>query len=170
MSWRLLTGPRSKKEERELDKRTAKRTRFLVDEALGVGVARWLQVVGYNTQYGPDYGLGGKADQCVFAYAWREERLLLTHDKDYLNDKEFPFHRNPGVIVLPGENGEEQPLFLALRTMLNIFGRHGGIFPNAKIVIDSSNVWNVRNYRKADGYIERGMLKFTKYHVYRWED
>jgi hypothetical protein len=32
--------------------------------------------------------------------------VLLTHDKDYLNDRQYPFHRNPGVIILPGEEGE----------------------------------------------------------------
>jgi predicted nuclease of predicted toxin-antitoxin system len=115
-------------------------------------------------------GLRGKADKTVFAYAWREKRVLLTHDKDYLSDRQYPFTRNPGVIVLPGEEGEQAPLGMAIRSMLNIFGTHGRIFPNAKIVIDSNNVWYIKNHRKSDGFIEHSKLKFTKTSVYRWDD
>ena len=133
-------------------------------------MAEVLRFWGYNTKYGPDVGLGGKADPDVYALAWREKRILLTHDKDYLNDREYPFNRNPGVIVLPGEEGEQEPLRRAVRYMLNIFGTHARIFPNAKIVIDSNNVWYIKNHRKKEGYIEYSKLKFTKTKVYRWED
>src|ERR1700677_2046223 len=106
MSWRLLTGPKTKAGERELNRLTARRSRFLVDESLGTGVAMVLRYQGYNVKFGPDVGLGGKDDQDVFSFAWRERRMLLTHDKDFMDDRQFPFNRNPGVIVLPGEEGE----------------------------------------------------------------
>jgi predicted nuclease of predicted toxin-antitoxin system len=170
MPWRMLTEPKTKEGARELNRMTSRRSRFLVDESLGTGVAEVLRYLRYNTKFGPDVGLKGKADPTVYAYAWREKRILLTHDKDYLNDREYPFNRNPGVIVLPGEEGEQVPLRMAIRSMLNIFGTHGRIFPNAKIVIDSNNVWYIKNYRKADGYVEHAKLMFTKGNVFRWED
>jgi len=120
MPWRLLTEPKTKEATRELNRLTVKRSRFLVDESLGPAMAEVLRFWGYNTRYGPDVGLGGKADPVVYALAWREKRILLTHDKDYLNDREYPFNRNPGVIVLPGEEGEQEPLRNAVRSMLNI--------------------------------------------------
>jgi predicted nuclease of predicted toxin-antitoxin system len=168
MSWRLLTGPKTKAGERDLNRRTVGRSKFLVDESVGTGVAMVLGYQGYNVKCGPDVGLGGKDDQDVFAFAWRERRIILTHDKDFMDDRQFPFNRNPGVLVLPGEEGEFEPLFNAVRSMLNIFGTHGNIFPNAKIV-DSDNVWYIKNYRKKDGYIERAKLRFLKNgRVYRW--
>jgi predicted nuclease of predicted toxin-antitoxin system len=170
MPWRVLTGPKTKEGVRVVNRLTRRRSRFLVDESLGTGVAEILRYLRYNAKFGPDVGLGGKADPAVYALAWREKRILLTHDKDYLDDREYPFNRNPGVIVLPGEEGEQVPLGMAMRSMLNIFGTHGRIFPNAKIVIDSNNVWYIKNYRKSDGYIERAKLKFTKNHVYSWDE
>jgi predicted nuclease of predicted toxin-antitoxin system len=170
MPWRLLTPPPSKEREREVNHLTQRRSKFLVDEGLGPGVADVLRLLRYNTIFAPDVGLGGHADEDVYAFAWRTKRVLLTHDKDFLNDRKFPFNRNPGVIVLPGEEGEQAPLGAAIRSMLNIFGTHGRIFPNAKIVIDSNNVWYIKNYRKEDGYIEEARLKFTKNSVFSWDD
>jgi predicted nuclease of predicted toxin-antitoxin system len=121
----MLTQPKTKEGVRELNRLTSRRSRFLVDESLGTGVAEVLRYLRYNAKFGPDVGLKGKADPTVYAYAWREKRILLTHDKDYLNDREYPFNRNPGVIVLPGEEGERVPLRMAIRSMLNIFARSG---------------------------------------------
>jgi predicted nuclease of predicted toxin-antitoxin system len=169
MPWRELPLPKNKERWRELNRLTVRRSRFLVDEGLGVGVANVIRGFGYNTIFGPDLGLGGKSDEDVYGFAWRSERILLTHDKDFLDDREFPFNRNPGVIVLPGEEGEEVPLARAIGSMLNIFGTHGRIFPNAKIVIDSNNVWYIKNYRKADGFVEHSRLMFKNGRVFRWD-
>jgi len=54
--------------------------------------------------YVGEVGVEGKSDEDVFAFGWRDDRINLTHDQDFLNDWRFPFHRNPGVIVLPGGN------------------------------------------------------------------
>ena len=35
-------------------------------------------------------------DHAVFAEAWRLKRLLVTHDSDFLDDRQFPFSRCPG--------------------------------------------------------------------------
>lgn len=168
MPWRLLTGPPTEEESRVIRALIAHRSKFLVDESLGVEVANVLKGLRYNVKFGPDVGLGGKSDQDVYAYSWRHKRILLTHDRDFLNDREFPFHRNPGVIVLPGAEGEEVPLVRALGQMLRIFGTQGDTFPNAKILIDGDLIWHVQSCHKADGYIERYKLRFTKQNVYRW--
>lgn len=44
-----------------------------------------------------EVGLEGKSDEDVFAFGWRDDRITLTHGKDLLNDRRFPFHRDPGV-------------------------------------------------------------------------
>lgn len=80
------------------------KARFLIDETLGVEAAHSIRALGWNAVYVGEVGLEGKSDEDVFAFGWRDDRIMLTHDEDFLNDWRFPFHRNPGVIVLPGGN------------------------------------------------------------------
>jgi len=70
-----------------------------------------------------DVDLAGRDDTEVYAYAWRENRVQLTHDGDFLDDKKFPQHCNPGVIVLPGGGGDQAALRVGLEMALRFFGR-----------------------------------------------
>jgi hypothetical protein len=36
--------------------------------------------------------------------------------------------------------------------------------------IDADNVWHIKNYRKREGRMERAKLRFTRNHVFRWDD
>lgn len=91
-----------------------------MDENAGKEVADFLRGNGFNVKYVADFGLEGRPDEDVFATAWREERVIVTHDRDFLDNRNFPPHRNPGVIVIgPGSDGKDdeglrQCLVLAL--------------------------------------------------------
>src|SRR5271169_120904 len=111
--WRPLDRP-SDSEIRDFERRFRKKARFLVDESLGVEAARAVEAEGYNCVFAGDVGLTRRDDTDVFAYAWRENRILLTHDHDFLDRRRFPDHRNPGVIVLPGAAGSAAGLEMAL--------------------------------------------------------
>ena len=78
MTWCRLDTPEVDEEMRAAFRM---RTRILVDEALGKEVSNWLRSRRFNTIFGPDVGLGGKSDEDVFAFAWREQRMLWTHDR-----------------------------------------------------------------------------------------
>ncbi len=92
------------------------KARFLVDESIGVAVADFLRENGFNTKYVGDIGLLGHSDEDVFAAAWKEDRIVVTHDPDFLDDRRFPPHRNPGVILVrPGADGrDDHGLFACL--------------------------------------------------------
>src|SRR3974390_3891698 len=105
MSWRPLPSLKSN----ELPPEVHQKTRFLIDESLGPGVARYLRDAGFNSTFVGDVGLTGRSDEDVFAYAWAEKRMLWTHDRDFLDDTRFPEHRNPGVVILPGGSGNQTP-------------------------------------------------------------
>jgi predicted nuclease of predicted toxin-antitoxin system len=66
------------------------KARFIVDESAGVEVARVLQREGYNTKYVGELGLCGHSDEDVFAAACKDNRILVTHDADFLNNRRFP--------------------------------------------------------------------------------
>lgn len=96
----------TKGEWKDCEQSFKRKARFLVDENMGNDVAIVLKEFGYNSIFVGDVGLVGHDDKTVFAYAWKTKRLILTHDMDYLDDKRFPFHRNPWVIVLPVAEGD----------------------------------------------------------------
>jgi predicted nuclease of predicted toxin-antitoxin system len=109
---------------REFDAEYRGKCRFLVDESIGEAVAKILQTEGYNTKYVSNVGLVGRSDEDVFARAWKENRIVVTHDLDFLDDRRFPPNRNPGVILIrPGSSGNDSHgLFASLRLALLIAG------------------------------------------------
>jgi hypothetical protein len=105
MPWKELDEP-TDDEERELDLQYRGKARFLVDESTGIGVAKILQRFGYNAKSVADLGLVGRSDEDVFSAAWKEKRVLITHDADFLDNPRFPPHRNPGIVLIrPGSDG-----------------------------------------------------------------
>ncbi|MGA2905333.1 MAG: DUF5615 family PIN-like protein [Candidatus Korobacteraceae bacterium] len=101
--------------------------RFLVDESLGNDAARLLRDQGYNAKFVEDLGLMGKADDAVFAAAWKDQRIVLTHDRDFLDNRRFPQNRNPGVVVFAvGASGEDDQrllrAFSAMQSLVSAFG------------------------------------------------
>jgi predicted nuclease of predicted toxin-antitoxin system len=104
------------------------RVRFLVDESLGVDAVRVLQETGWNAKFVADLGLAGKDDTMVFAAAWKQRRVILTHDRDFLDNRNFPPHRNPGVVVfVVGASGEDDErllrAFFLMQEYLKVFGQ-----------------------------------------------
>jgi len=89
-----------------------KKTRSLVDENVHAEVVRFLRAHGWNVKNVDDGALRGHCDEDVLAFAHREDRILLTHDRGFLNDRQFPPNRNPGVVILPGANGNEERLVI----------------------------------------------------------
>ena len=91
-----------------------------------------------------EVGLKGRNDQDVFNYAWRTRRLLLTHDEDFWNDRQFPEHRNPGVVILPGADGNNEDMYRGLVWMTWLVTRDPGRWRKRKVKIT----------RDGDGFIK----------------
>ena len=121
-----------------------RRARLLVDENLGEPVAVALREQGWNAKAVGEFGLDGRDDQEVLGVAWRERRFLLTQDQDFLDNRRFPFHRNPGLIVLP-KGSIDTEWTDALWTVLNTVGRYSAIFEKAKIVVNREHEITVYN-------------------------
>jgi predicted nuclease of predicted toxin-antitoxin system len=74
--------------------------RFLTDEDVPRSTARVLRDAGFDAVDVRDVGLRGKSDALVFAYAQREERLLITCDLGFSNILRFPPAENVGLLVV----------------------------------------------------------------------
>jgi hypothetical protein len=123
MSWQRLAAPKEKKPKARL-----KAPRFLVDESLGVDAAHLLRERKWNAKFVAEAGLSGKSDETVFALAWKEKRVLLTHDRDFLDNRRFPPERNPGLVVFViGASGENDAGLLRafgfMQGLVEAFGR-----------------------------------------------
>lgn len=147
------------------------KVRFLVDENLGETVANWLRQLGCNARTPSELGLRKSAtDEEVFALAWREDRVLLTLDEDFLNDRQFPEHRNPGVIVLPDAPRNGAPFARALVAAIRVFGVKAIAYKSkTKVATNGEATHSSRN--GGTGKIETTRYKLgTNNEVYEWEE
>lgn len=144
MPWKKLDLPTAD-ERREMDQEYRGKARFLVDESMGAAIAKYLSEKGYNTKYAGDEGLEGRSDEDVFAFAWKSERIIVTHDADFLDDRRFPPHRNPGlVLVRPGSSGrDDYGLLVCLFKATLMAGDHAQWFEGKKLDFSSKDLLTI---------------------------
>jgi predicted nuclease of predicted toxin-antitoxin system len=152
MPWREV--PPNNLEDNAAARSNEKKARLLVDESLGVAVAELIRSHGWNVLDASEGGLIGHPDENVFAYALKHDRILLTHDEDFLDDRKFPFdnNRNPGVIVLPSSGGNTV-LLRALGVALRDICSARELFRGAKISISPDRVITIRQRNLGTGAI-----------------
>lgn len=151
-------------------KKDRKKARFLVDENVDKIVLGSLRSEGFNVVSTEDAGLSGHTDEDILAFAKREDRVLLTHDPDFLDNRKFPPSRNPGIVILPGVEGNSTALLLALRDVMRIVGVYRGLWTATKIVVSHDGVWNVYTFEKDTGQIVRNRYRFTSHGMEYWEE
>lgn len=165
MPWKPIYTP-SDDEISEFRDQYEGKARMLVDENAGPGVARFLQE-SFNTKYVGEVGLAGKSDEDVFAYAWREKRIIVTHDADFLDNRNFPPHRNAGVIrIAPGADGrDDEGLRRSLVMALMIAGNFASWWIGKKIDFTSPDYFTIH-----DGYSKRRMRWLAHKPAEEWVD
>lgn len=159
MPWRPLFDPDVPEADRA---RWRVKTRILVDESLGGEVAEHLRDEGYNAVYAGDVGLAGRSDEEVIAYAWRERRMLWTHDRDFLDDDLVPEHRNPGVVVLPGADGDQQAMGVGLAVAIMVFGQGPAMWSKTKTIISPRGEMTIRRRDRDTGRVQSIRYRLTR--------
>lgn len=167
MGWVRLEIPEDN-EAAALARDYAKKARFLVDEGLGQTVAEVIKDLGWNTVYAKEVGLGGHSDEEIFAYAWQEKRTILTHDKDFWDDQRFPFHRSPGLVILP--DVDQSLLELAIANTLNLLGTMARLYFGSKVKMASDGSFVIRAFDKAAGRHTIDRYRFTRHGAEQWVD
>jgi predicted nuclease of predicted toxin-antitoxin system len=144
MPWKELEIP-TKATMRALDREHPGKARFIVDESAGPEVAKILQRFGYNAQFVGELDLCGHSDEDIFAAAWQHKRILVTHDADFLDNRRFPHHRNPGVIVIrPGSDGrDDYGLLVCLSKAIEIAGSRASWFRGRKMEFVSRDLLTI---------------------------
>lgn len=161
MAWKQ--APQSSEAELvEFARREKRKAKLLVDESLGIGTTTFLRAHGWNAKDLSEVGLCGHPDENVFNYAFKHDRMLLTHDEDFLDDRRFPPYRNPGIVVLPGASGNSGELIRAIFETLPSICLFRNVFRASKthILADGISITSMRN--PETGAIERRRFRFTR--------
>lgn len=156
MPWQKLASPVPAQVRAQLQRKM----RMLVDELLGRGVADQLKYEGYDAVFAEDVGLKGKDDSTVAAYAWRERRMIWTHDADFLHDQVVPEHSNPGVVVLPGADGDQGAMITGLAVAIAVFGH--GDWAHTKSTINAAGEITIRSRKVDTGAVTSTRYRMTK--------
>lgn len=170
MAWKRLPDP-SSDEKAGIEKEFGKKAKFLVDENLEGDTTEILRHLGWNARNISDLGLKGHEDREIFAAAWREDRMLLTNDSDFLDDKNFPEYRNPGVIILPDAKIESDTFINALRIVIHIFGPLREAYRKSKIVISNDGTIKIINRDHDTGVMTHQRYRLGKHgETYQWTE
>jgi len=76
------------------------------DENIRYGIVLALRLQGVNIKHATEVNLINKDDHAHFQYAKKANRWLLTTDRDFLDNKKFPFEQIKGIIIVP-DTGED---------------------------------------------------------------
>ncbi len=74
--------------------------KFLADENIAISLVKALRKVGYDVKDIKEEKMFGISDREVIAKAKEDERIILTHDKDFGNLLNFPLQSHHGVILI----------------------------------------------------------------------
>ncbi len=146
----------------------AARARFLVDHNVIDDVPAVLADRKWNVETAAEAGLAGRSDEDVLAYAWREDRILITHDRDFLDERRFPPHRNPGIVILPGGSGDLRAVARALAIALPIVGPFREAWRSSCIEVSSEGVISIRNRDKATGARTTTRYRYSRGRAQQW--
>jgi hypothetical protein len=107
-----------------------------VDESLGTSLAPALE------KLGPAGNVC--ATKLAGHYGEDDRQIMLTQNRDFLDDRLFPPHRHAGVIVLVGE--VDEPLLKSLMSTLSLPKQGRELWEGAKVVVNDNGRISVTSH------------------------
>jgi len=117
--------PPTKKEIEQFHKYSRQRTKpkFYADENFPIAGVRLLRANDLQVLTAQDASLLGHPDENHAAFALKNGRVLLTCDRDYLDEHRFPLIHCPAIVVCDFGSGSTKDMlktFRCLRSILSI--------------------------------------------------
>src|SRR5215207_5455287 len=152
----------SKEDEADLAKYTPskkqKKMRFYADEDVPRQAVKVLRQKGYDVRTVQEAGKRGHPDENHLAAAKKQDRILITCDRDYLNDWRFPLHTSPTLVVCDFGTGTTDEVFATFYClgMLEASGQMpGGQVPIMGVKIDANPSEWIEKTRYREGSTDR---------------
>jgi predicted nuclease of predicted toxin-antitoxin system len=134
MSWQLLEYDRPDKDEL---KRILGETNFYADHDLDDTIVQVLRRLKYEVETARDIGAQNQPDEFHYKRAFKTKRVLLTHDKDYLDNERFPLSQTNGVIIFNIDTDNTSEIARALEVVDVILAKISPILKEKKVLLNS---------------------------------
>lgn len=129
----------------------------------------FLQGRGYRVvQLPPEFRRQG--DSTVLAECKRQDRVLLTHDRDFLDERRHPPETNPGVIVLPGGSGDVEDYFDLIDTFLSDIDNDRPLWEGTYAELSPGGLITVRMALTETGESGTLLFRIVDGEIYIWDD
>jgi hypothetical protein len=163
-------NPATKKEiEQVLDYRRRKaKPEFYANENFPTGAVRLVRSSGVHVLTAQEAHRQGHPDENYAAFALRDGRVLLTCDRDYLDDQRFPLIHCPVIVVCDfgsGSFNEMRQTFRCLRTIFSF----PQIFDKWAKIEAKRESWT-EYCRYVNGTTSRTRYRLYRGHLQEWVD
>lgn len=162
--------PPTKKEiEQVLEyRRRRARARFYVDENLPTAATEVLRRMGARVVTVQDLGRRGHPDDSHAAYALKHGYMLLTCDRDYLDERRFPLIHCPAIAVFDFGSGSLKEIRQSFTCLERVLGSPQ--FFDKWVKIDARRNWWAEYFRCLDGTTSRSRYRVYRGHIQEWID
>ncbi|RDS79588.1 hypothetical protein DWU98_17515 [Dyella monticola] len=144
--------PKQALEVIEYLKRGAK-ARFYADENFPSAATELLRSKGASVRTAVEANMLGLPDEAHAAYALKHRTILLSCDRDYLNNGRFPLISCPAIFVFQFDSGTGEEMRLAFRCLDPVFSTPQ--FFDKWCKVDASVHEWTKSYRSLDGATSR---------------
>jgi predicted nuclease of predicted toxin-antitoxin system len=159
------------REVSEFFKIYGKKARFLADENLDPELVHFLRVERWNLKGAVELGLRGHPDENLFALAVKDDRVLFTKDRDFLNDRRYPLQRSPGIVVLPDDATNFEAFLNAVAAALTVVGRLREFYRYSKVEINHEGIMTIAKFERDTGEVSRWRVRVNRGdEVEAWDD
>lgn len=164
MAWVDITtlvqaNPPTKKEVAQVIKARQRKAkpRFYADENFPIQATQLLRNGRARVITAQEAGLTRHPDENHAAYALRRGYVLLTCDRDYLNERKFPLTHCPAIVVFDFGSGSVDEILQAFRAIQAMFG--SAEFFDKWIKIDAKRTSWTEYARFLDGTTSRSRFR-----------
>jgi predicted nuclease of predicted toxin-antitoxin system len=92
--------------------------KFLTDENIANSTIRMIRELGFDVKDVREIGLIGCSDELIIKLAIKEDRIIITLDKDFGNILKFPIRGHKGIIFIRIKRPTPKRVNLVLKTLL----------------------------------------------------
>ncbi len=134
MTWVNMQSLRLSKPDR---KRLLGKTSFYTEQNVDRTLVRVLRRAGYDVESAQDIGAESQPDTFHYKRAFKNDRVLITHDVDFLDGRRFPLSQTSGVVVLNVDPVNDFELARALVVIEDFLGGIGPTLRKTKLRLNS---------------------------------
>jgi predicted nuclease of predicted toxin-antitoxin system len=159
MPWKPLEYEKPTKEE---TRRILARASFYADHNLDSAFIEMLRHLGWTVETAAEIGAASQSDAWHFRRAFKTNRVLLTMDKDFLDDKQYPFSQTRGILIFNIDSSSPDEIARALEVVHYVLGQIAATLDEKKVLVNSDYTFRIIS-RVRDG--TEWTLRTNRYRV-----